>query len=257
MGLFDMFRKQHPKQETPAPDEMTRAIAEHLPYPYKVMPSGLTRETLTNIYREVREVGLRDGFTPVLVPADDVLEEYFSILEEDGYSVEKTLKQAAVLDGKEILEKRLADCTNPEEDYGVDLEAPDFVGELSDGGSMDSLSVLETARGSTLLMFLLPTDKPWEAAAYIPFGGWNDCPVPEEMTAVLRYWYETWGAVPAVITHDVLEMVLPSPIPEAQVWDVAKEQFSFTTDCVFQGMGTLGALADTLRQSTVWFFWWD
>ncbi len=252
MGLFDMFRKQQPEQEAFAPDELTQEIAEHLPYPCKVMPSGLTCETLMNIYHEFHEVGLRDGFTPVFVPADDVLEEYFGILEEDGYSLEETLKQAAALDGREVLEKRLEDFIDPEEE--MNINDPDFVGELSGGSSMDTLS--DTAEG-TLLLFLLPTDKPWEAAAYIPFGGWNDCPPPDEMTAILRYWYETWGAVPAVITHDVLEMVLPAPIPDAQVWDVAKEHFAFTNDCVFQGMGTLGALADNLRKSTVWFFWWD
>ncbi|MDE5564359.1 MAG: DUF4253 domain-containing protein, partial [Oscillospiraceae bacterium] len=235
MGILDMFKKKQPEQDASVPDELAQAITEHLPYPYKVMPSGLTSETLMNIYQEVREKGLHDGFTPVFVPADDVLEEYFCILEEDSYSVEKTLQQAAELNGKEVLEKRLEDFTDPEEGM-CDINEPDFVGELSGGGSMDTLSVLETIEG-TLLLFLLPTDKPWEAAAYIPFGGWNDCPSPEEMTAILRYWYETWGAVPAVITHDVLEMVLPSPIPDGQVWDVAKEHFAVTTDCVFQGVG--------------------
>ena len=34
----------------------------------------------------------REGFTPILVPSDDVLEEYLGILKDDGYILEDTLK---------------------------------------------------------------------------------------------------------------------------------------------------------------------
>ncbi len=41
--------------------------------------------------------------------------------------------------------------------------------------------------------------------------------------------------------------------------EVAQEQYAFCPDVVDQGGedATVGALADTLRQSDKWYFWWD
>lgn len=91
----------------------------------------------------------------------------------------------------------------------------------------------------------------------MPFGGWNECPPPELMMAAAKRWYERYRAVPALISHDTLEM---SAVPLKDVETAlaaAQELFAFCPDCVFQGVGMVGALAHTLMQSTVWFFWWD
>jgi len=41
--------------------------------------------------------------------------------------------------------------------------------------------------------------------------------------------------------------------------DAAVELYGFCPDVIDQGPedATVGALADVLRQSTVWYFWWD
>ena len=41
--------------------------------------------------------------------------------------------------------------------------------------------------------------------------------------------------------------------------DAAVEQYGFCPDVIDQGPeeATVVALADVLRQSTVWYFWWD
>ena len=100
---------------------------------------------------------------------------------------------------------------------------------------------------------------PWEVFAYLPFGGWNECPDTAELMAIARYWLEQYGAVPAVITHDVLECALPAPVPEDQAMELAMEQYAFCPDAVDQGPedASIGWLADTLCQSDKWFFWWD
>ncbi len=61
------------------------------------------------------------------------------------------------------------------------------------------------------------------------------------------------------MTHDELEFLLPAPVPEDQAMELAQEQYGLCPDVVDQGAedATVGALADTLRQSTVWYFWWD
>ncbi len=77
--------------------------------------------------------------------------------------------------------------------------------------------------------------------------------------AVAKYWFEQYGAVPAVMTHDELEFLLPVPVSEKEAVDVAVELYGFCPDVIDQGPeeATVGALADVLRQSTVWYFWWD
>lgn len=89
-------------------------------------------------------------------------------------------------------------------------------------------------------------------------GGWNECPAAEDMMAVCRYWYETYNAMPAVITHDTLEFVVAKTVEtEEEAWKLAKEHFAFCPDRVDQGTasGTLGEVADCIRKSKIWYFW--
>ena len=73
------------------------------------------------------------------------------------------------------------------------------------------------------------------------------------------YWFEQHEAVPAAMSHDELEFLLPAPVPEEKAMDAAVELYGFCPDVIDQGPedATVGALADVLRQSTVWYFWWD
>ena len=114
-------------------------------------------------------------------------------------------------------------------------------------------------QGKTIPLVLaeIPVEHPWEVFAYIPFGGWNECPCNEEQMAVAKYWYEKYGAVPAVMTRDVLEYDLPAPVRHEDAMALALEQYAFCPDIVDQGCGSVGYLADTLAKSTKWYFWWD
>ena len=110
-----------------------------------------------------------------------------------------------------------------------------------------------------LILAKLPVKNPWEIFAYLPFGNWNECPDTQSLMAVAKYWFEQYGAVPAVMTHDELEFLLPTPVSQEKAMDAAVEQYGFCPDVIDQGPeeATVGALADVLRQSTVWYFWWD
>ena len=81
---------------------------------------------------------------------------------------------------------------------------------------------------------------------------------PGTLMAVAKYWFEQHGVVPAAMTHDELEFTLPAPVPEEKAMGTAVEQYGFCPDVVDQEEDpTVGNLADVLRQSTVWYFWWD
>jgi len=77
--------------------------------------------------------------------------------------------------------------------------------------------------------------------------------------AVAKYWFEQHGAVPAAMTHDELEFLLPVPVSKEKAMELAAEQYGFCPDIVDQEQDdpTVGNLADVLWQSTVWYFWWD
>ncbi len=58
------------------------------------------------------------------------------------------------------------------------------------------------------------------------------------------------------MTHDELEFELPVPVSKETAMEVAVQQYGFCPD-MDQNFEEPRALADTLWQSTVWYFWWD
>ena len=78
-------------------------------------------------------------------------------------------------------------------------------------------------------------------------------------SAVAKYWFEKYEAVPALMTPDVLEYTIPfgTSVPSWQALDLALEQYAYCNDIVDQGVETVGRLADGLMKSHNWYFWWD
>lgn len=62
---------------------------------------------------------------------------------------------------------------------------------------------------------------PKDFFSYLPFGNWNDCPDTPDLMAAAKYWFEQYGAVPAAMSHDELEFLLPAPVPKEKAMDVA------------------------------------
>jgi hypothetical protein len=114
-----------------------------------------------------------------------------------------------------------------------------------------------------IILAKIPTTNPWELAAWVPMGGFNSCPSPAEQVAVFRRWHEKYGAVPVLVTYDEWELELRGKEPVKENADAevpAKEQFAFCYDIVMQaakGYDSIRGLANQLRGSTFWYFWWD
>ena len=60
-------------------------------------------------------------------------------------------------------------------------------------------------------------------------------PNTPELMAVAKYWFEQHGAVPAAMSHDELEFLLPAPVPEEKAMDAAVELYGFCPDVIDQG----------------------
>lgn len=201
-----------------------------------------------------------ESFLPMLIAVEENLYEALTweSPEEREKNRQKLLTEP-VPDGGAYFARLIA---QKKEDYGEDgwdWPGEDVSGGMEGGEAIDRFLGVSDFQGKTLPLILaeIPVNNPWEIFAYLPFGGWNECPAGEEQMIAAKCWYERYGAVPAVMTADVLEYDLPAPIPRAAAMELALEQYAFCGDIVDQGVGSVGALADTLAQSTKWYFWWD
>lgn len=105
---------------------------------------------------------------------------------------------------------------------------------------------------------LVELDEPWELFARLGYGGWNGCPGPEAHVAVHRHWRERFGAEPIAISDAVVECCVARPAADRKAaLALAAEQQAYCPDIVEQGVSSTAALAATLLEAPVWYFWWD
>ena len=116
----------------------------------------------------------------------------------------------------------------------------------------------EEEKGEMLLL-QIPTDDPADIPAYLPFGGWNDCPNAETQLAFTHYWREKYGAIPAALDNaDCLEFLVERPVTDPlEAKNLAVEQFAFCSDLPFQVFEDFEQLTEFIHQSRQWYFWWD
>lgn len=242
---FDTWQKDILEPSQPA-----RAMMGYLGCACTCFPALRDDAPILSAYRSARQQGAQEGFVPILLPPDEALLESLMINAgpETAAAYRQKLLAAPIGDGKAVLEELAGQ-------YGEE-EPP---GEPAGGYSNCCFSCYwdaDTGRTRPLILAKIPVQNPWEIFAYLPFGGWNNCPDTPELMAVAKYWAQQYGAVPAAMTRDELEFALPSPVPGELAREAAAEQSAFCPD-MDQIFDTPEAQADTLRQSTVWYFWWD
>lgn len=105
---------------------------------------------------------------------------------------------------------------------------------------------------------VIPCQNPWEVFAWLPFGDWNYVPTDAQLTAVFKSWWDRFGAVPALVSTDVIEFWVDRPVTDPVVaCELAMEMFYLCPDIVDQGTETVEALANQILNANVWYFWWD
>lgn len=229
------------------------ALENYLKCPCKRFEPVPDAAPILAAYREARARGAKEGFTPVLLPAND--EKFLDAFDWEEYKDQEAFREEMLAkpmaDGKAWFEQAGAKIRKWGAEYGPaeDSEGSDEFAGIFDYG--------RPRRTIPLLLAEIPAKNPWEIFAWVPFGGWNECPMPEEHMAIAKYWYEKYGAVPAVITSDILEFSVPAPVGREEAMALAWEQYLYCPDIVDQGCESVGVLGDILSKSTAWFFWWD
>lgn len=259
----------NPKESVQQYSAVTQEIIDKVKCPYQVFPEGESAKKVIEAYETSFARGKQEGFVPVLVQSDDTLAEWLGILEDEDYSKEAIIGQEHQ-DGGAMLKEWYSQYMEAyQEDFG-DVEVPkndtllkELMGEMEGGEELRQMISFQKFSRQGIeetILFEIPVKNPWEVIAWVPMGGWNDCPQASKMMEICRYWYEKYGAVPAAFSHDTLEFVLEKPVEDVDAaWALAKEHYAFCPDRVDQGTasGTFGEVADCLRKSTVWYFWWD
>jgi Domain of unknown function (DUF4253) len=78
------------------------------------------------------------------------------------------------------------------------------------------------------------------------------------LSAVLRSWEDRFGAVLVGLGFATMTLAVASPPTTTEdALRVAAEFCAFCPDSVFQGVGSLEALAADLKDNPTWMFWWD
>lgn len=118
---------------------------------------------------------------------------------------------------------------------------------------------LQDEEQGEMLLLQIPTDDPADIPAYLPFGGWNDCPNAETQLAFTHYWREKYGAIPAALDNaDCLEFLVERPVTDPlEAKKLAVEQFAFCSDLPFQVFEDFEQLTEFIHQSRQWYFRWD
>lgn len=234
------------------------------------LDESMTAKAVTELYKEQAEKGKTDGFTPVILALDRRVRETINSNVSDHGSPEK-LREAVLSDtkgGRELLERRYAELKAEYAEYGEEEETfaenddqLDLYIRTSGARTQDMLwSVKDSAdmliEGEGVYLVQIPAENPWEAAAWLPFCNWNECPPVEDMVKICRFWYEEYGAAPAFISGDQMRFWLDKPISDRRTArEISHQHAAFCSE--FLGMSGLDAQAADIMTSNLWTFWWD
>ena len=258
------------------PLDLAEAMMKYLNCECTYFPSMKDDDPIMLAYNYAKRESVKEGFVPVLIKADDEIlweclimnsdpdsdgEDDYTFAPDKVAEYRKKMLSAPIKDSKAVLEELIGQRKAEAEDDDMDWEE-EILGEMAGGYDNDRFSCYwdsDSHMTHPLVLARIPVKKPWEIFAYLPFGNWNECPNTPELMAVAKYWFEQYGAIPAAMSHDEMEFELPVPVPKERAVELAVEQYGFCPDIVDQEQDdpTVGNLADVLRQSTVWYFWWD
>ena len=161
--------------------EHCKIIIDFLGCEYELFEKEKSGAKIINRWNELTTQGKKDGFFPLLILVDDTLAETLELALEDA-DLENTpegiaalrdgiLKEAEKIDPKEFLKKRLAERWETYDDSDVrgdfkKCKPSDFFCSHLNGNKPYP----------ELIIAKIPAKNPWELAAWLPMGGFNDCP---------------------------------------------------------------------------------
>ena len=222
---------------------------------------NITEGQLTNEYLRMAEQP-NPGFVRVMVELDSILIDNLLIEYEEHLSDMDAFIQSKLSTPYEnaegILKNRFDET---KEIYTSDGDMDwdnDMIAWGKESSECDALSSLILNKSDNILCFVdVPVQSVYDVFCYLPFGG-AESPEPLEHRSIAKYWFEKYGAVPCFMSGDVLQFYVKRPVSEeGEAKALALQQFGFCSDIVTQGCETVQNLANSLKDSRFWYFWWD
>lgn len=217
---------------------------------------------IMKLFNHMQAEGIKEGYTPLIILRDQksgrsVLDEWLGYAEEDHGSLSEYTKQ--ILD--EYKDMDAEQYFESSAEYYLEHlqweggEGQPYIADIEAAGPDHNLSINYAEH---IYIAKVPTDKPYEVLAYLPIGGFNNCPPTKAHLAIAKKWYEKYGAVPCAVSHDIVQYYLADPVKDdAALEELKREQYIYCNDVVDQGVGSLENLKRSLDGSSIWFFWWD
>lgn len=223
--------------------------------------AGTDSDSIMRLYQEKREEWEAEGCVPLIVVDDDldVMDQQLAWLTGQYGSMENYTRKILSI-YQEIDTNRFFEDNREMYDLWMEWEKEN--GQDADmswdyeESSQDELYV--PGYYERYLILKVPVTEPYEALAYVPFGGYNACPPLEDHVAVAKKWYEEYGAVPCAVGYDTLQYYVENPVTdEEQLKKLAVEMMIYCDDIVYQGTESMKGLEKSIDGSRFWFFWWD
>jgi uncharacterized protein DUF4253 len=206
-------------------------------------------------WNKLRALVDRTGCWPVILGGEADVESHLALLrDEEHRSAAEILRIAEGLDPRDVL-----NGLRSPEDHGHSVEVGEWPRRPGREDRFTIPADIAARRNSSrsVAIGLFPTRASWEVPAYLRYGNWNCCPLPEEHVCIMRYWAERHGAELVGMSHDTVEMVVSHPPTDrATALELAKEQLLYA-DLTKSGFDTSAKRAAVLLGSKVWSFWWD
>lgn len=253
------FGKKSP-EELGGKNESVQRLIELLDCPCQHFREGTNINVIMSAYNEAFARREMDGCTPLIIVIDNLFFQTIDDYEQFAANLKSKREQvlsSPQIDVRKWFTEKLTQWKSELGNSWNDVVG-EVVGERADAArGFHGFVNFGTQKSMECILAKIPVTNPWEIFAWLPFGGWNECPPPEEIIWIAKYWYEKYGAIPAVMTDSILEFAARPVKDKTAALDLALEQFAFCDDNVFQGVDTIGRLAGRLMHSSVWYFWWD
>ena len=197
--------------------------------------------------------GKEEGYTPIFLTVDDYLLKTFKISMKDENTdnmidiFNKNLEKAKNINSIELFNKFLKQQTICK----LFIEG-DYKFDDSNKNNLKFLTIFNNEGNlkDNVILVKVPTTKPYEVLAY--FG------MESEDIAIVKYWYEKYGAIPASITYDEIEFYVERP-PQTleETKKLAVEHYAFCYGLLWGCYDTLEEAASTIYKNVHWYFWWS
>lgn len=173
-------------------------LAEKIKCDYEKINEDSEITEVAERYFELLEEGKKQGFIPVFVEVKDYFNEEFPDFEEYERARNEILENYKKIDCNQWFKERKQEYVeneylNEEYEFSDDSDYLDYFKNFNEDETFYLNSIFDGETGKVrenVGLFKIPTDKAYEIPGWFLFGGFNECPLPEEIIAISKYWYE-------------------------------------------------------------------